>query len=73
VINGSESVQADVSGNVTWNEDLTLSGRQQGTKVTGPGGFTLGLSVLFENLFEATGTMTTTIDGPSYTQPANGT
>jgi hypothetical protein len=74
VINGTESVQNDSTpGNVTWNEGLTLSGRQQGTKVTSPGGFTLGLATEFENIFLATGTMTTTIDGQTYTQPATGT
>jgi hypothetical protein len=74
VINGTESIQNDATpGNVTWNEDLALSGHETGTKVTSPGGFTLGLSVLFSNDFQATGTMTTTIDGQTYTQPANGT
>ncbi len=73
VINGTESVQKDSTpGNVTWNEDLMLSGQEHGTKLTSPGGFTLGLSVLFFNNFQATGTMTTTIDGQAYTQPENG-
>jgi hypothetical protein len=73
-INGTESVQLSGSSpftaTVTWQEDLTLSGRHTGTKVTSPGGFTLGPSVLLANDFQATGTMTTTIDGQSYTQPA---
>lgn len=74
VIDGTESAAYDATpGNVTWNEDLTLSGLSRGTKLTSPGGFTLGLSVLFFNNFQATGTMTTTIDGHTYTQPANGT
>jgi hypothetical protein len=87
VINGSESVQNDTTsaGNVTWCENLTLSGQRSGTKTTNTtstctgtaptatGTFTLGLSVLFFNNFQATGTMTTTIDGQTYTQPANGT
>ncbi len=74
VIKGIESAQNDTTpGNVTWTENLTLSGRQTGTKVTSPGGFTLGLSVLINNNFQATGTMTTTIDGHTYAQPANGT
>ena len=73
-INGSERVQFDTTpGNVTWNENLRLSGRQTGTKLTSPGGFTLSLSVLLTNNFQATGTMTTTIDGHTYIQPANGT
>jgi hypothetical protein len=73
VINGTESVQKGSTGNVTWNDDLTLSGQRTGTKVTSAGGFTLGLLVLFFNNFQATGTMTTTIDGQAYRQPANGT
>lgn len=58
---------------VTWNEHLTLSGQQSGTKVTSPGGFSLGPSLLLANNFQAIGTMTTTINGHVYTQPANGT
>jgi hypothetical protein len=74
VINGTESVQNDTTpGNVTWNDDLTLSGQSSGTKITSGGGFTLGLSVEFSNDFIAMGTMTTTIDGRSYFQPPNGT
>lgn len=74
VINGTEGVHYDSTpGNITWNEDLTSSGQQRGTKVTSPGGFTLGLSDLFFNNFQPSGTMTTTIDGHTYTQPANGT
>ncbi|MFJ9714137.1 hypothetical protein [Streptomyces sp. NPDC101234] len=57
---------------VTWTENLTLSGRHTGTKRTGPGGFTLGPSVMLRNDFQAVGTLTTTIDGTTYTQPANG-
>ena len=48
-----------------------LSGRHTGTKVTSPDGFTLSPLIL-ENIFQATGTMTTTIDGHAYTQPGNG-
>ena len=76
-INGTESVQLSGSSpftaTVTWQEDLALSGLHNGTKVTSPDGFTLGASVLLQNNFQATGTMTTTIDGQTYTQPANGT
>jgi hypothetical protein len=75
-INGTESVQltggSPFTATVTWHEDLTLSGRHTGTKVTSPDGFTLGPSVLLQNNFQPTGTMTTTIDGQVYTQPANG-
>jgi hypothetical protein len=76
-INGTESVASNgttspFAEKVTWIEDLTLSGRHTGTKITSPGGFTLGPSVLLSNNFQPTGTMTTTIDGITYTQPANG-
>ncbi|KUN84023.1 hypothetical protein AQJ64_16330 [Streptomyces griseoruber] len=57
---------------VTWTEDPTLTGRHTGTKRTGPGGFTLGPSVMLGNDFQAVGTLTTTIDGTTHTQPANG-
>jgi hypothetical protein len=53
------------------DQHLILSGRHVGTKVTGPGGFTLSPLIL-ENIFQATGTLTTTIDGVVYTQPGNG-
>jgi len=73
VINGTESVDAGVPGSITWNDDLTSWGAQDGSKVTSPGGFTLSLTdELYYNEFEATGTMTTTINGTTYTQPANG-
>ncbi|MFI5799941.1 hypothetical protein [Streptomyces sp. NPDC051677] len=86
VINGTEKVErvsstalgctpgtASALACVTWTEDLTLSGRHTGTKLTGPGGFTLGPSVMLGNNFQAVGTLTTTIDGTTYTQPVNGT
>lgn len=57
---------------LTWTEDLKLSGRHTGTKHTGPDGFTLGPAAMFRNDFQAVGTLTTTIDGTTYTQPANG-
>ncbi|MFJ3802488.1 hypothetical protein ACIPSJ_40210 [Streptomyces sp. NPDC090088] len=85
VINGTEQVTRGSNASlgctagtatalscVTWTEDLTLSGRHTGTKRTGPGGFTLGPSVLIGNDFQAVGTLTTTIDGTTYAQPANG-
>ncbi|MCQ8194279.1 hypothetical protein [Streptomyces rugosispiralis] len=84
IINGSEKVErvsdptlgctpgtATALACVTWTEDLTLSGRHTGAKRTGPDGFTLGPSTLSQN-FQAVGTLTTTIDGTAYTQPANG-
>lgn len=85
IINGTEKVErtanttlgctpgtATALACLTWTEDLTLSGRHTGTKRTGPDGFTLGPSVVLRNDFQAVGTLTTTIDGTTYTQPANG-
>jgi hypothetical protein len=78
VINGSESVDRDPASTASvsstvWHEHLTLSGCQTGTKVTSePDGFRLTISI-FTNKFNATGTLTTTIDGVTYTQPANNT
>ncbi|MGW5388125.1 hypothetical protein [Nocardia sp. NPDC003963] len=58
---------------ITWHSDLTVSGIYNGTKRTSePEGFTLHPGTI-RNDFEATGTMTTTLDGHSYTQPINGT
>jgi hypothetical protein len=74
VINGTESASLLIDSPfspLTWNEDLTLAGRQSGTKVTSAGGFKLSPLIL-ENIVQATGTMTTTIDGVTYTQPGNG-
>ncbi|MEU6375841.1 hypothetical protein [Streptomyces sp. NPDC046909] len=85
VINGTEQVERGSNAALgcspgtplalaclTWTEDLTLSGRHTGTKRTGPEGFTVGPSVMLRNDFQAVGTLSTTIDGTTYTQPANG-
>jgi hypothetical protein len=44
-------------------------------KTSEPGGFTVSvaLSALASPNFQARGTMTTTLDGHTYTQPQNGT
>ncbi|MET9968758.1 hypothetical protein ABZZ80_23230 [Streptomyces sp. NPDC006356] len=58
-----------------WHSDLVKTGRDGkvlATKKTGEGGFRLTIDVI-ETLFEATGTLTTTVGGRTYTQPANGT
>ena len=65
-----------VGTDVTWHEDLELTGRHQGTKRTSePEGFTVSvaLSALADPVFDARGTLTTTLDGHTYTQPQNGT
>jgi hypothetical protein len=58
-----------------WNADITMSGCETGTKITrgedgqqGPMTMSAG-----GNIFEATGTLTTTINGEVYEQPLNGT
>ncbi|KAL4879551.1 hypothetical protein BJY04DRAFT_208664 [Aspergillus karnatakaensis] len=79
VINGVESVTStpDPSGNVwmshlDWTSDLVGTGIEKATKKTGPGGFQLAIDAMY-NVFDSNGTLTTTIDGVSYYQPANGT
>lgn len=78
VLNGSErAVNATDPGKVLttkvdWYSHLVQTGCATGTKTTGPGGFHLTIGLL-TNIFDATGTMTTTINGRTYTQPANGT
>lgn len=74
ILNGTESVEGDgsVLSAITFHSDLRLTGRQSGTRVTSPDGFWLESSVM-ENNLQATGTMTTTIDGRTFLRPANGT
>jgi hypothetical protein len=56
-----------------WHSNLRLTGCQTGTKLTSePNGFTLTVDLL-TNIFHGDGTLTTTIDGTTYRQPANGT
>jgi hypothetical protein len=75
-LNGRESV--DVSNptptlNIAqWVSDLTMSGKTNATKKTSPAGFQLSIDIL-TNIFEANGTLTTTIDGRESRQPENGT
>jgi hypothetical protein len=75
VVNGTESVNTNTPGFMTWNDNLTVFGLQgSGQLVTSPGGFSVNVNDLnFSNNFQATGTMTTTLNGITYTQPANGT
>ncbi|MGC7101542.1 hypothetical protein ACPZ19_43285 [Amycolatopsis lurida] len=76
VLNGTERVSREnptlTSSTLHWYSDLVQSGHTDGTKRTSPDGFHLTID-LFEPVFEATGTMTTTLDGRIYRQPANGT
>ncbi|WP_259334134.1 TolB family protein [Streptomyces umbrinus] len=79
-INGTESMALQnptpTRSKVDWNSDLVQTeigtGRTHATKKTSPDGFHLDITVGVNN-FQATGTLTTTVDGHTYTQPANGT
>jgi hypothetical protein len=75
IINGTEQVTQLPSKPTTftldWRSNLVQSGKTHGTKITSPNGFKASVDV-FTNIFEATGTLTTTIDGKTYTQPTNG-
>lgn len=57
---------------VDWYSNLTQTGPNNGTKVTSPDGFHLEIDVLV-NILNANGTLTTTVNGNEYKQPANGT
>ncbi|KAI0401315.1 hypothetical protein F4802DRAFT_601173 [Xylaria palmicola] len=57
---------------VDWFSDLVQSGKTQATKRTSDDGFHLSINVLLNN-FEANGTLTTTVNGIQYKQPANDT
>ncbi|CEL12023.1 hypothetical protein ASPCAL15116 [Aspergillus calidoustus] len=77
VINGVESVTSTPNptnpwmSHVDWTSDLVGTGVVRATKKTGPGGFQLSIDAM-TNVFNANGTLTTTIDGVVYRQPANG-
>lgn len=80
VINGTESMtlenETPTHNKIDWYSDLVQTeigtGRVHATKKTSPDGFHLDITV-GTNKFQATGTLTTTVDGHVYTQPANGT
>ncbi|KAH8665643.1 saponin hydrolase precursor [Ilyonectria robusta] len=59
---------------VDWYSDLVQTGEDEylATKKTSPDGFHLRIDVL-TNYFNANGTLTTTINGKDYKQPANNT
>jgi hypothetical protein len=73
---GSENVTgAPVSLTATrldWYSNLTSTGASLSTKMTSPGGFHLAIDT-FINIFEANGTLMTTVDGVVYKQPDNET
>jgi hypothetical protein len=82
VVNGTEKVGRTTPStyvtHVDWWSDLRQKITEPGkkpitaTKITSPDGFHLTIDLL-QNNFDATGTLTTTVDGQTYTQPANGT
>ncbi|KAH8649681.1 hypothetical protein BGZ60DRAFT_422097 [Tricladium varicosporioides] len=76
VISGSEEVtvsnKSPTLSHVDWVSNLTSTGNIFSTKQTGVDGFHLDLDVM-TNHFNANGTLTTTVDGNVYLQPANET
>lgn len=74
-LKGTESVSVEspelTLSLVDWYSNLTQTGPWNGTKLTSPDGFQLRIDVMV-NLFDANGTMTTTVNGKEYYQPANG-
>jgi hypothetical protein len=82
LFNGSESVARDAAQSgwppdtLVWRSNITMTGHQTGTKVTTSAQGEVGgpfLVSAHRNVFNASGTLTTTIDGHEYRQPLNGT
>jgi hypothetical protein len=79
VLNGYEDVTLTITPPNVWVNKLdwysrivqTRSGVEIGTKTTSPDGFHLRIDAM-TNIFEANGTLTTTVDGKIYEQPLNG-
>ncbi|QFG20664.1 hypothetical protein [Actinomadura sp. WMMB 499] len=76
ILNGTERVTTTnptpTVNEVDWHSDLVQTGAVHATKKSSPDGFHLTIDI-FDNIFQATGTLTTTINGRTYTQPAGGT
>jgi len=74
ILNGTESVSetrtTPTTTSLDWHSDIIQTGKVQGTKRTGPDGFKLTIDVI-KNIFQATGTLTTTINGQTFVQPGN--
>ncbi len=71
-VNGRESAS---SAPFTWHVDLTLTGQHKGTRKTSePGGFVITPPPANQPMARATitGTLTTTLDGHTYSSPATG-
>jgi hypothetical protein len=76
-INGTQSTALTGSSNPldttqTFHDDLSASGQNKGTEVTSePGGYTIAPTAsLVHGTYEPTGTLTTTLNGKVYSQPA---
>ncbi|CAF2136555.1 unnamed protein product [Rotaria magnacalcarata] len=76
VLTGSEEVSNNTPSptvsQIDWFSNLVLTGPNNSTKTTSPDGFHLSIDVLI-NIFDANGTLTTTVNGTAYYQPANRT
>ncbi|KAF1953713.1 hypothetical protein CC80DRAFT_477145 [Byssothecium circinans] len=80
VLNGWENVTVEYPSptlnTIDWFSDLVQEGTEETGKLvekkTSPDGFHLSIDIL-TNIFDANGTLKTTIDGVTYEQPANGT
>ncbi len=77
VLNGHENVSVKIlfpnvwENLITWSSDIVETGAVNATKRTSAGGFVLDISAE-TNIFDANGTLTTTVDGIEYKQPLNG-
>jgi hypothetical protein len=78
ILNGWEDVEVTIllpnfwNNRLDWYSDIIQSGVVNASKSTSPGGFHVTIDAEI-NIFNANGTLTTTIDGVDYHQPANGT
>jgi hypothetical protein len=78
VINGRERVSVQIllpnvwDNLVDWSSDLVETGVVQATKLTSADDFHLEINAV-TNIFNANGSLTTTVDGVVYKQPANDT
>lgn len=76
-INGYESVTLTLTASnpwlsqLDWVSDIIQTGAVNAVKKTGPEGFHLTIDAQ-ENIFEANGTLTTTVNGVTFHQPLNG-
>jgi hypothetical protein len=75
IINGTESVSQNhpkpTTAALVWRSNLVQTGSTSATKVTSSDGFNLTIDIL-TNIFQATGTLTTTVNGKTFQQPGNG-